>query len=95
MSAKDLLVRVRATGRLWNSLLVVLDAAVVVIATALAYYARFEGVIPDTFLRWMLPFAAVSVVLYGAVYAMFGLYRLVLRFVGVDTLLRLSVAIVV
>ncbi len=95
MSAKDLLVRVRATGRLWNALLVVLDAAVVVIATALAYYARFEGVIPDTFLRWMLPFAAVSVVLYGAVYATFGLYRLVLRFVGVDTLLRLCAAIVV
>ncbi len=89
MSPASLYARVRATGRLWNTILVFLDAAVVVIATVLAYYARFEGEVPEPFARWMGWAAGVAVIVYGVLFAAFGLYRLVLRFVGVDTLLRL------
>jgi len=89
MSPASVFARVRATGRLWNSILVLLDAAVVVIATVLAYYARFDGNVPETFARWMTAIAGVAVLVYGVLFALFGLYRLVLRFVGVDTLLRL------
>ncbi len=95
MSPRNLFTRVRATGHLWNTLLVLLDAAVVVVATVLAYYARFDGVIPSFFARWMLPLAGAAIVVYGMLFAFFGLYRLVLRFVGVDTLLRLLAAVAI
>jgi FlaA1/EpsC-like NDP-sugar epimerase len=84
---------VRATGRLWNTLLVGLDAAVIVVATVLAYYVRFEGPAPEAFSRWIAPLAGIAVVVYGALFAILGLYRLVLRFVGVDALLRLLGAV--
>ncbi|PKQ37315.1 MAG: hypothetical protein CVT59_08755 [Actinobacteria bacterium HGW-Actinobacteria-1] len=92
MTPASIFARVRATGRLWNTLLIVLDAAVVLCATVLAYEARFEGTIPASFDRWVMPLVGVAVVLYGVTFALFGLYRLVLRFVGVDTLLRLLAA---
>jgi len=85
--------RVRATGRLWNSALIVLDAAVILAATAVAYYARFEGVIPPIFGHWMAPLAGAAVVLYVVLFSAFGLYRLVLRYVGVDTLIKLFAAV--
>jgi len=92
MTPRDLFARVRATGRLWNTLLIALDAAVVLIATVAAYYARFEGVIPPAFARWVSPLMIAAVLLYGAILSLLGMYRLVLRYVGVDTLLRLLMA---
>lgn len=89
MSPASLYARVRATGRLWNTLLIVLDAAVSVMATVVAYYARFDGRVPEPFSRWITVAALAAVVIYGILFALFGLYRLVLRFVGVDTLLKL------
>ena len=94
MRPSTLFARIRATGRLWNSALIALDAAVVVVATAIAYYARFEGVVPPEFLRWMTPLVIAAAVLYGILFASFGLYRLVLRYVGVDTLIKLFAAAV-
>jgi FlaA1/EpsC-like NDP-sugar epimerase len=95
MSVADLFARVRASGRLWNALLVVLDAAVVIIATTLAYYARFEGSVPEPFARWVVPLTLIAAVVFVVLFALFGLYRLVLRFVGVDTLLKLLAATVI
>lgn len=89
MSPDSVFARVRATGRLWNTILVLLDAAVVVIATVLAYYTRFEGAVPPSFAQWMPAAIGAAIVTYGVLFALFGLYRLVLRFVGVDTLLKL------
>jgi len=89
---RSLFARVRATGRLWNTVLVILDVCVISLATVIAYYARFEGVVPAFFLQWMRPLMAISVVVYCVLFALFGQYRLVLRYVGVDTLLRLSAA---
>lgn len=95
LTPKAIFARVRATGRLWNTLLVALDAAVVVVSTVAAYYARFEGVVPAEFDRWMTPLTLVAIVLYGVLFALFGLYRLVLRYVGVDVLLRIVGAVVI
>ena len=88
-----LIARARATGRLWNSALVVLDVAIVAIATYAAYIARFEGATPEAFARWMAPLAGVAAIVYISLFAGFGLYRLLLRYVGVDTLLRLTAAV--
>ncbi len=95
MTPTEMFRRVRATGRLWNSALVVLDAAIVVMATVAAYYARFEGVVPDVFAQWTMPLMWLSVFLYGSLFAAFGLYRLVLRFVSIDTLIRLFGATII
>jgi len=94
MTVTDLFAKVRATGRLWNSVLVVLDVAAVVIATVIAYYARFEGVVPAVFAQWITPLMVISAMTYGLLFAAAGLYRLVLRYVGVDTLIRLLAATV-
>ncbi len=93
MSDASLFSRVRATGRLWNSALIALDIVLILVATAVSYYARFEGVIPPIFERWMTPLAAAAVVLYVILFSAFGLYRLVLRYVGVDTLIKLFAAV--
>ncbi len=92
MTLHDLYARARATGRLWNSVLIVLDLTVVVLATVIAYYARFEGAVPPAFADWITPLVALSAVVYGTLFAVWGLYRLVLRYVGVDTLLKLFAA---
>jgi FlaA1/EpsC-like NDP-sugar epimerase len=85
--------RARATGRLWNSALVVLDIAIVAAATYAAYFARFDGPAPEPFRRWMGPLLLVAGVVYVTLFALAGLYRLLLRYVGVDTLLRLTAAV--
>lgn len=89
MSHESMFARVRATGKLWNTILLLLDAAVVIIATVLAYYTRFEGAVPHSFAQWMPAAIGAAILVYGVLFALFGLYRLVLRFVGVDTLLKL------
>jgi FlaA1/EpsC-like NDP-sugar epimerase len=93
MKMSEVIARVRATGRLWNAVLVPLDAAVIVVATVAGYYARFEGIVPSDFAYWQMPLTILSVVVYITLFALFGLYRLVLRFVGLDTLLKLSGAV--
>ncbi len=93
MSVRGLFDRVRATGRLWNSALIALDLAVVALATTIAYYARFEGQVPAEYARFTTDLIVISCVLYVALFALVGLYRLVLRYVGVDTLLKLLGAV--
>ena len=85
MTPREIFARARATGHLWNTVLVAVDAAIVFIATIVAYYARFEGVVPPPFDRWMVPLGILAASVYGITLALFGLYRLVLRYVGVDT----------
>jgi len=85
----DTLKRIRATGRLWVLPLLVLDIAVVVFATIAAYYSRFEGIIPFEFQRWIMPLVPLTIVVYLVPFWAFGLYRLVLRYVGVDVLVKL------
>ncbi|MCL2379525.1 MAG: polysaccharide biosynthesis protein [Coriobacteriia bacterium] len=83
---------VRGARRLWQCLLLSLDAAAIVLATAITYLARFEGQIPQDFGQFMLPFTAASIVVYVLAAYLFGLYRVVLRYVGIDTLFRIVAA---
>jgi FlaA1/EpsC-like NDP-sugar epimerase len=92
VTPRNLFARIRATGRLWNSVLIVLDVAIVVFATVIAYYVRFEGIVPPPFRQWIVPLIVIAATTYGILFALFGLYRLVLRYVGVDTLLKLLAA---
>lgn len=80
----------RVRGRVAQVLLVLLDAGVITVATAGGYFARFEGMPPLGYgasLRYAL---LASLAVYIALFGVFGLYRLVLRYVGVDTILRLA-----
>ena len=82
-------------GRLFRLLLYVLDAAAIVVATLVAYYARFEGSVPPAFSAGIPIAIAAALVVYLAVFTAFGLYRLVLRYVSVDTMLRVTAAVLV
>lgn len=95
MSLRDLYTRVRATGRLWNSLLILVDAVIILVATQAAYYARFDGPAPPPFDSWALPLVLAAMAVYITLFYTLGLYRLVLRYVGVDTLLRLLAAVTI
>ena len=79
---------------MWQFLLLSLDAAAIILATVVTYLARFEGQIPQDFGQFMLPFIIASTVVYLFAASLFGLYRVVLRYVGIDTLFRIAAATV-
>ena len=70
------------------------DAVIVAMAVALSYFARFEGVVPEQFLAWVLPAILVAIVALLAALWLFGLYHVVLRYVGIDVMMRLAGAVV-
>jgi len=84
---------VHGSRRAQTALMVAADVAVLVIAVLLAYMARFEGQVPDQFSRYMgAASAAVVVVMVTALWAT-GLYHIVLRYVGIEVMGRLTVAV--
>lgn len=84
----------RPTRARWVALMLSLDALLVGIATWVTYLARFEMSIPPTYGQWMGHFAVAAIVVYVVAAWGFGLYRIVLRFVGVDTMLRVAATVV-
>jgi FlaA1/EpsC-like NDP-sugar epimerase len=82
-------------GRLFRLLLYVLDAAAIVVATQIAYYVRFEGAVPAAFATAIPWASAVAIAVYLLLFTALGLYRVVLRYVSVDTMLRVSAAVLV
>jgi FlaA1/EpsC-like NDP-sugar epimerase len=83
----------RAGRSLAIGLSILFDVVVVVAATFIAYVVRFDSIaVPAPFAAWALPLAAAATMLYVVLFALFGLYRLVLRYAGVDVLLKLSAA---
>jgi FlaA1/EpsC-like NDP-sugar epimerase len=93
--ASRILASARQGGRLFRLALYVLDAAIVAVATFAAYYARFEGAVPPTFASAIPLAIGAAAVVYLAVFTGFGLYKLVLRSVSVDTMLRVAGAVLV
>ncbi len=93
--ASRLLASARQGGRLFRTALYVLDAAAITVATLVAYYARFEGTVPVAFAPGVPLAIVAALVVYLALFTVFGLYRLVLRYVSVDTMLRVSGAVLV
>lgn len=93
--ASRLLASARQGGRLFRMALCTFDAAVVAVATFVAYYARFEGTVPSEFASAIPLAIGAAVAVYLALFAGLGLYGLVLRSVSVDTMLRVSGAVLV
>jgi FlaA1/EpsC-like NDP-sugar epimerase len=88
-----LLASAQEGGRLFQLLLYALDVAAIVVSTLVAYEARFEGIVPEEFAA-AIPWAIVAaIVVYLSLFTIMGLYRLVLRYVSVDTMLRVSAAV--
>ena len=79
----------RLRGRLATVALVCLDLAIVALATVAGYYVRFEGFPPAAYAHWVPWMILGGAFVYIALFATFGLYRQVLRYVGVDTVLKL------
>jgi FlaA1/EpsC-like NDP-sugar epimerase len=95
MFASRILDSARQGGRSFLIALYVLDGAVISAATFIAYYARFEGTIPGAFAEGIPVAIATGLVVYLVLFTLFGLYRLVLRYVSVDTMLRVSGAVLI
>lgn len=68
------------------------DVVVILAALALAYFARFEGRVPLEFSRHMLSAAVLAVVVIIGALWLAGLYHIVLRYVGIEVMGRLTVA---
>lgn len=76
-----------------TALMVVADVGVIVMSVALAYMARFEGQIPDHFAQHIVAAGAVAVLVVVVALWALGLYNVVLRYVGIEVMTRLMVAV--
>lgn len=90
---KELLVETVATRRSWQMLLLIIDLSAVVFSTVIAYLLRFDFTIPPEFSRYLPAYLVISGILFCTSFALFGLYRVVLRYVGLDTLFRVFGAV--
>jgi len=68
---------------------VLADVLIVLVATVLAFFARFEGAIPTDFIRIIMPTAVAAGVLFPALFMFFGMYGYIWRYIGVPALVRL------
>ncbi len=82
------------TSRTVQVLLMMLaDAVAVLAAVFLAYYARFEGAVPERFGQYVAAYAVASVVVFIVSLRVWGLYHIVLRYVGFHVMTRLGYAV--
>ena len=70
-----------------------LDFVIVAFAVLAAYIVRFEGVIPANFYKQMLALAPLMALTRVAINYVFGVYRLVWRYVGLLEALRMAQAV--
>jgi FlaA1/EpsC-like NDP-sugar epimerase len=75
-------------------LLMIADAAVILSASALAFYLRFEGEVPAQYQQYAALTATAGLIAYVALLRANGLYHVVLRYVGIDVMTRLARAVV-
>lgn len=75
------------------ALMMAADAAVILAAVFLAYFARFEGAVPEGFTEHSLAYAVVAALVYILSLRFLGLYHVVLRYVGVEVMARLTAAV--
>lgn len=78
------------SSRQQTLIFVMLDVSIIWVATVLAYFVRFEGAVPDDFMRILAPVAIVASVVFPALFGVFGLYGYIWRYVGVPALVRLG-----
>jgi len=78
---------------LQGALVMLVDAVAVAVAVLLAYFARFEGMVPAVFSRNIVEFALAAVVVYLVALRVLGLYHVVLRYAGAEVMFRLGAAV--
>ncbi len=81
-----------ATQRQSRLLALSLDATIVLVSGMVAYLARFEGAIPHNFFRQMVVLIPALAVLRVLANMLFGVYRMVWRYVGLSEALRFAQA---
>lgn len=69
------------------------DIAIVWASTILAYFLRFQGVVPDDFLANVVPVALIASILFVVLFYMFRLYHHVWRYAGVEVVIKLAAAV--
>lgn len=72
--------------------IIMLDIVLVVVAGLIAYVARFEGRLPATFFRQLTVVVPVLAILRIGANQLFGVYRMVWRYVGLAEALRFAQA---
>jgi FlaA1/EpsC-like NDP-sugar epimerase len=86
--------RVFYTSRLAQMLAMMLaDIVMLLMAILLAYFARFEGNIPAEFTGYLPAAAIISTVVMLVALRLGGLYHVVLRYVGIEVMARLTVSV--
>lgn len=73
--------------------MMVADAIILVMSLVLAYFARFEGAVPESFLRYIPVALTLGVTVFIGFLWLFGLYHIVLRYVGITVMTRLTGAV--
>ncbi|MFZ5788722.1 MAG: polysaccharide biosynthesis protein [Acidobacteriota bacterium] len=76
-----------------RSLQLAVDALVVAIALVLAYVMRFEGAIPRDYIRQLFLILPYVIILRIAIFTIFGVYKLVWRYIGLNDLPRVFLAV--
>ncbi len=69
------------------------DVVVLLMAVFLAYFARFEGTIPDAFTRYLPAAVIIMIITLLVALRIAGLYHIVLRYVGIEVMARLTAAV--
>ncbi len=76
-----------------RSLQLAVDALVVALALVLGYTMRFEAAIPRDYVRQLLLILPYVVILRIAIFTILGVYKLVWRYIGLNDLPRLFLAV--
>jgi len=74
-------------------LMMLADALMIAMSVGLAYLARFEGRILAEYTPYVVPAVLVGIVVFLVFLWAFGLYHVVLRYVGIDVMTRLTGAV--
>jgi len=80
-------------GKVKHLAMAVIDAALIVCAFALGLYLRFDGNVPGIWLDRLEAILLPVILINLAIYYLFGFYRRVWRYAGVDDLLIIAVAV--
>lgn len=85
--------QLRASARFQRLAYVLVDVVVVLAAVTAAYAARFEGAVPPEWAAGIAPVSVAAVVAFLTSFALFGLYNIVLKYAGIDIIVRLAAAV--
>lgn len=86
---------VKVNGKIKNLAMAVVDAVLILSAVALGLYLRFDWNVPAMWLDRLEVLLIPSVIINLVIFYLFGFYRRVWRYAGIDDLLLIAVAVTV